>query len=98
MGSVSAPRPGLYFDFRNPEPWRRDLTAYYGRHLDLISEADRRGLGSVWVSEHHFVDDGYLPAPLTALAAIAARTERVRLGTAVVVAPLQHPTVGVDRR
>ena len=91
MGSESAPRLGLYFDFRNPEPWRRDPTAYYGWHLDLISEADRRGLGSVWVSEHHFVDDDHMPVPLTALAAIAARTERVRLGTAVVVAPLQHP-------
>ena len=91
MGSSAAPRLGLYFDFRNPEPWRRDPTAYYGWHLDLVSEADRRGLGAVWVSEHHFVDDDYMPVPLTALAAIAARTEQVRLGTAVVVAPLQHP-------
>lgn len=89
--SAAKPRLGLYFDFRNPEPWRRDPTAYYGWHLELISEADRRGLGSVWVGEHHFVDDDHMPVPLTALAAIAARTRRVRLGTAVVVAPLQHP-------
>ena len=85
------PRLGLYFDFRNPEPWRRDPAAYYRWHLELICEADRRGLGSVWVGEHHFVDDGHLPVPLTMLAAVAARTERVRLGTAVVVVPLQHP-------
>ena len=91
MGPVPRPSLGLYFDFRNPEPWRRDPAAYYGWHLDLISEADRRGVGSIWVSEHHFVDDGYMPVPLTALAAIAARTKRARLGTAVVVAPLQHP-------
>lgn len=91
MGPALPPKLGLYFDFRNPEPWRRDPSAYYGWHLDLIEEADRRGIGSIWVSEHHFVDDGYLPAPLTALSAIAARTKQARLGTAVVVAPLQHP-------
>ena len=84
-----APTLGLYFDFRNPEPWRRNPGAYYGWNLDLIEEADRRGIGSIWVSEHHFVDDGYMPQPLTALAAIAARTKQARLGTAVVVAPLR---------
>ncbi|MEZ5168843.1 MAG: LLM class flavin-dependent oxidoreductase [Acidimicrobiales bacterium] len=81
-----SPTLGLYFDFRNPDPWRRDPTTYYRWHLDLIEEADRRGVGSIWVSEHHFVEDGYLPQPLTALAAIAARTSRARLGTGVVVA------------
>lgn len=86
-----APTLGLYFDFRNPEPWRRDPARYYGWHLDLVEEADRRGIGSIWVTEHHFVEDGYLPQPLTALAAIAARTTRARLGTGVIVAPLQHP-------
>lgn len=85
------PTIGLYFDFRNPEPWRRDPAGYYGWHLDLVQEADRRGIGSLWVTEHHFVDDDYLPQPLPALAAIAARTSRARLGTGVIVAPLQHP-------
>jgi alkanesulfonate monooxygenase SsuD/methylene tetrahydromethanopterin reductase-like flavin-dependent oxidoreductase (luciferase family) len=89
-----APSLGLYFDFRNPRPWRRDPAEHYARSLELIEEADRRGIGGIWVSEHHFVDDGYLPQPLTALAAIAARTRRARLGTAVVVAPLR-PAVDI---
>jgi alkanesulfonate monooxygenase SsuD/methylene tetrahydromethanopterin reductase-like flavin-dependent oxidoreductase (luciferase family) len=91
MTDTTMPTLGLYFDFRNPAPWRRDPAAYYGWHLDLIEEADRRGIGAIWVTEHHFVEDGYLPQPLTALAAIAARTTSARLGTAVVIAPLQHP-------
>lgn len=85
------PTLGLYFDFRNPEPWRRDPADYFAWHLDLIEEADRRGVGAVWVTEHHLVEDDYLPQPLTALAAIAARTARARLGTGVVIAPLHHP-------
>lgn len=90
---MTSPTIGLYFDFRNPDPWRRDPTAYYGWHLDLMEDLDRRGIGSLWVTEHHFVEDGYLPQPLPMLAAIAARTARARLGTGVVVAPLMHPMV-----
>ncbi len=90
----SSPSLGLYFDFRNPSTWQRDPAAHYRWTLDLIAEADRRGIGSVWVTEHHFFEDGYLSQPLTALAAIAARTEHCRLGTAVVLAPL-YPAVQI---
>lgn len=84
-------RPGLYFDLRNPAPWRRDWAVHYARSLELAEEVDRLGVGSIWTSEHHHFDDGYLPQPLTFLAAVAARTRRARLGTAVLLAPLRHP-------
>lgn len=83
-------RTGLYFDMRNPAPWRRDPVELYGEFLDLCQEAERLGIDSVWVTEHHGFDDDYLPAPLTLLAAVAARTNRIRLGTGVVVAPLHQ--------
>ena len=83
-------RVGLYFDMRNPPAWPQDPSRLYGFTLEMCQEAERLGIDSIWVSEHHRFDDGYLPQPLTMLTAIAARTTRVRLGTAVLVAPLHH--------
>ena len=80
---------GLYFDLRNPAPWARPWPEVYGRALDLVVEAERIGAASVWFSEHHLFTDGYLPQPLTFAAAAAARTSRVRIGTAVLVAALR---------
>ena len=83
-------RLGLYYDLRNPggaRSWARVYTAT----LDRIGWADRAGIGAIWVTEHHGFADGYLPAPLTFCAAIAARTSRARIGTAVVVGPLIPP-------
>jgi alkanesulfonate monooxygenase SsuD/methylene tetrahydromethanopterin reductase-like flavin-dependent oxidoreductase (luciferase family) len=84
-------RLGIYFDLRNPAEWERPFPAVYRDALDLVVEAERLGIDSVWFSEHHFFADGYLPQPLTMAAAAAARTSRVRLGTAIVIAPLHHP-------
>jgi alkanesulfonate monooxygenase SsuD/methylene tetrahydromethanopterin reductase-like flavin-dependent oxidoreductase (luciferase family) len=85
---------GLYFDMRNPSEWAQDPARLYGFTLEMCEEAERLGIDSIWVSEHHLFDDGYLPQPLTMLAAIAARTKTVRLGTAIMVAPL-HSAVEI---
>lgn len=84
-------RIGIYFDMRNPADWARPSATLYANAIDLAVEAERLGLDSVWVSEHHHFDDGYLPQPFTLLAAMASRTSRVLLGTAIVIAPLHHP-------
>jgi alkanesulfonate monooxygenase SsuD/methylene tetrahydromethanopterin reductase-like flavin-dependent oxidoreductase (luciferase family) len=81
-------RVGLYLDMRNPQAWAADPAQLYGFTLEMCEEAERLGIDSIWVSEHHGFDDGYLPQPLTMLSAIAARTSRVRLGTAILIAPL----------
>ncbi len=83
-------RFGLAYDFRNPAPWRMPWPAFYGAVLDQIAYAERLGFDSVWITEHHFVDDGYMPAPLTMAAAIAARTTRLRIGTFILELPLYH--------
>jgi alkanesulfonate monooxygenase SsuD/methylene tetrahydromethanopterin reductase-like flavin-dependent oxidoreductase (luciferase family) len=82
---------GVYFDLRNPAVWRRSPSRLYGFTLEACQEAERLGASSVWFSEHHLFDDDYLTSPLTMAAAVAARTQRVRLGTAILIAPLHHP-------
>jgi len=50
--------------------------------LSMVAWADERGFRAVRLSEHHGVDDGYCPAPLTLAAAMAARSRRMRLSLA----------------
>jgi len=59
--------------------------------VEEIVQADRMGLDSVFVSEHHFVENGFFPSPLIALSFIAARTSRIKLGPGVLLLPLYDP-------
>ena len=52
--------------------------------------AEALGFDSVWLGEHHNSSFFY-PTPLIGLAAIASRTNRLRLGTGVLLLPLYHP-------
>jgi alkanesulfonate monooxygenase SsuD/methylene tetrahydromethanopterin reductase-like flavin-dependent oxidoreductase (luciferase family) len=53
--------------------------------------ADAHGFVSVTLSEHHGSPDGYLPSPIVLAAAVAARTQRLRLVLAALIAPLHDP-------
>ena len=97
-----APRPGevlvkpeltfgYLYDFRNPPQWHRPWAELYAQTLEFITWSESIGFAGAWVPEHHGAEDGYAPSPLVTLAAIAARTRTIKLGSAIALAPLYHP-------
>jgi alkanesulfonate monooxygenase SsuD/methylene tetrahydromethanopterin reductase-like flavin-dependent oxidoreductase (luciferase family) len=69
----------------------QSLADLYRDHLEEAVLAEELGFDCVWASEHHFSPDAWNPSPFTFLAAVAARTERVRIGTYVLLLPLHNP-------
>ena len=65
----------------------------YGNFVDYVVEADRLGFTSIFLVEHHFSGIGQISASLNLLSFLAARTERIRLGTAVTVLPWHNPVL-----
>jgi alkanesulfonate monooxygenase SsuD/methylene tetrahydromethanopterin reductase-like flavin-dependent oxidoreductase (luciferase family) len=79
------------FDFRNPAEWRRPWAKFYADMIDFCAWTETLGFDDIWLSEHHGAEDGYLPSPLVAATAIAVKTSRIRIGTAIATAPFYHP-------
>jgi len=64
----------------------------YRLATEQIVHAERLGYDSAWIAQHHFhEDEGGLPAPFVFLAQIAVQTTRIRLGTGIVILPLEMP-------
>ena len=74
-----------------PQGSARTFAREYRETIELVRLAEALGFDSAWVSEHHGASDGYLPSLLPMLAAFAAATDRIGLGTGVILTPLHDP-------
>ena len=72
-------------------PWRSDLDGAAGPLALQGERAEALGFASFWLPESHFGARGALPQPLLLLAAVAARTRTLRLGTTSYLLPVRHP-------
>ena len=73
-------------------PERRvDLATVYARALERIEIMDQTGYDAVWLAEHHFSSFSVCPSVHMVGTLAAARTRRLRIGTAVSLAPFYHP-------
>ena len=78
--------------YQLPAASTQNVRTRYRELIDESVEADRLGFDTVWLAEVHFAPRfSTMPTPLLLLAAIAERTSRLRLGTAVNLMPLHHP-------
>lgn len=80
-------------DFSGQRPPGSESThaQLYAELLDQAQIIERAGLDSMWVSEHHFAEDGYMPAVLPIVAALLARTRRIMVATDRLAASLHDP-------
>lgn len=74
-------------------PQAQDHKAVFERGIDIAKHADKLGFSSIWCAEHHFSTYGYLSRPLQFATYLASVTDRIRVGSAVVVLPLHHPLI-----
>jgi luciferase family oxidoreductase group 1 len=71
----------------------RSSQEIFARGVEMAQAAESLGFRNIWLAEHHFSTYGYLSRPAQLATYIAARTTRLRVGTAVIVVPLHHPLV-----
>jgi len=81
----------IRYDLRVPPFASVTHPELYSVCLDQCAWADDRGFDTAVLSEHHFVEDGYMSAPLVLAAAIGARTHRILINVAAVLVPLYDP-------
>jgi alkanesulfonate monooxygenase SsuD/methylene tetrahydromethanopterin reductase-like flavin-dependent oxidoreductase (luciferase family) len=63
----------------------------YRQTLEQVKLAEEVNFHSAWISEHHFLADGYCPSSVVVASAMAAVTKRIKIGTGALILPLHNP-------
>lgn len=92
---------GLIYELQMLKPWRANAEHQtYWQAIEQIVAAEEAGFDYVWAVEHHFLPEySHCSAPEVFLAAVAQRTERIRVGHGVVLLPppFNHPARVAER-
>src|SRR5690349_18083977 len=78
-------------DFRAPSFGSASPSEIYAGAMEMFRWADDKGFDFLVLSEHHGVDDGWMPAPLTMAAAVLGATERAPVMVSAAILPLHDP-------
>ncbi len=81
---------GIYSSIANP-PRGENLDRCVDEVIAEAQLAEASGFHSCFFGEHHQDKDGFLPSPLIVAATVAAHTQKLTLGTSVILLPLHHP-------
>ena len=84
-------RFGIVHDFRCPPASDITMPQVYAETFEQIELAESLGMQLCWFTEHHFIEDGYLPNFVPVAAAAAAKTARIRFSTDICLLPFRHP-------
>jgi alkanesulfonate monooxygenase SsuD/methylene tetrahydromethanopterin reductase-like flavin-dependent oxidoreductase (luciferase family) len=78
-------------------PTARPSAEIYTRAIEQARFAEQLGFSTAWLAEHHFTNYSHSSQPFVLLSYLAARTERIRLGTAIVPLPLHDPLLVAEQ-
>jgi alkanesulfonate monooxygenase SsuD/methylene tetrahydromethanopterin reductase-like flavin-dependent oxidoreductase (luciferase family) len=81
-------RTGLFCTYENPQS---DYRSAYAEQTELVEFVERLGFDEAWIAEHHFNAAASSSSPFPILGHLAARTSRIRLGSAAVLLPFHDP-------
>lgn len=91
----------LFYEFALPRPWAPDDEHIMMQDcLDEVEAADKAGFSTVWLTEHHFLEEYcHSTAPEIFLAAASQRTKNIRLGFGIMHLPpvVNHPARVAER-
>jgi alkanesulfonate monooxygenase SsuD/methylene tetrahydromethanopterin reductase-like flavin-dependent oxidoreductase (luciferase family) len=79
------------YDFRAPGEALGRQHEMFQRCLEQVGYVEEHGQSAIVLSEHHASEDGYLPSPLIAAAAVAAKTSTISISVAALLANLHDP-------
>ncbi|WP_416897525.1 MAG: LLM class flavin-dependent oxidoreductase [Minwuia sp.] len=89
---MTKPEIGITISFQRHAALGETWDRVYAEALELAAEADRLGIRSIWVSEHHGEEDGYCPSPVVAGAALSHAAPNCLISQGIAIAPLYgHP-------